>query len=154
MFAFLQGSGFLGTRGTLGSDLSLIIMLAAAATLTVGWRLAVARRFGAHRWVQTSAVCLNLVPVAVWMIRFFILYVIPVLPGDLGKGTYLLTTIHAVAGAIGAALGVFIMVRANQLWAKGQSLSRYRTLMRTAYLVYLLATALGVAVYWVVYVRG
>ena len=30
MIAYLQGSGFLGTKAGLGSDLSLLIMLAAA----------------------------------------------------------------------------------------------------------------------------
>ena len=154
MYAFLQGSGFLGTHGSLGSDLSLVAMLVAAAMLTVGWRLAVARRYAAHRWVQTVAVCLNLVPVAVWMIRYFVLYVIPSLPADLGKETYAVTTIHAVVGAIGVVLGVFLVIRANQLEATGRSLSAYRTPMRLAYLVYMLGTALGVAVYYLVYVRG
>ncbi len=153
MIAFLEGSGFLGAHGTLGSDLSLVITLVAAAALTVGWRLAVARRYGAHRWVQTAAVCLNLIPVVVWMIRFFVLYVLPEIPAALGKETYALTTIHAVVGAIGVALGVFIVIRANQLEAKGQSLTRYKTFMRLAYLLYMLGTALGVAVYFVVYVR-
>lgn len=153
MIAFLQGSGFLGAHGTLGSDLSLLIMLVAAAMLTIGWRLAVAGRYEAHRWVQTAAVCLNLIPVAVWMIRFFVLYVLPEIPAKLSTGTYALTTIHGVVGAIGVALGVFIMIRANQLEAKGQSLSRYKTPMRIAYLLYMLGTALGVAVYVVVYVR-
>jgi len=154
MIAFLQGSGFIGAHGTLGSDLSLLITLVAAAMLTIGWRLAVARRYGAHRWVQTAAVCLNLVPVAVWMIRFYVLYVLPEIPAQLGKGTYALTTIHGVVGAIGVALGVFVVIRANQLEAKGQSLSRYKTSMRIAYLLYMLGTALGVAVYFVVYVRA
>ena len=154
MIAFLQGSGFIGAHGTLGADLSLLITLVAAAMLTIGWRLAVARRYGAHRWVQTAAVCLNLVPVAVWMIRFYVLYVLPEIPAQLGKGTYALTTIHGVVGAIGVALGVFVVIRANQLEAKGQSLSRYKTSMRIAYLLYMLGTALGVAVYFVVYVRA
>jgi uncharacterized membrane protein YozB (DUF420 family) len=153
MVALLQGPGFLGTHGTLGSDLSLVVALAAAATLTVGWRLAVARRYDTHRWVQTTAVCLNLIPVAVWMIRFFVLYVLPEIPARLSNGTYALTTIHGIVGAIGVALGVFIIIRANQLAAKRQSLARYKTLMRMAYVVYMLGTALGVAVYYVVYVR-
>ena len=153
MIAFLDGSGFLGTHGTLGTDLSLVTMLAAAAMLTTGWRLAVAGRYAAHRWVQTAAVCLNLIPVVVWMIRFFVLYVLPELPADLNKETYALTTIHAIVGAIGVALGAFIVIRANQLEAKGQSVSQYKAFMRVAYGVYMLGTALGVAVYYVVYVR-
>jgi uncharacterized membrane protein YozB (DUF420 family) len=154
MVAFLQGPGFLGAHGTLGSDMSLIVALTATATLTVGWRLAVARRYGAHRWVQTAAVCLNLIPVVVWMIRNFVLYTLPEIPAQLGKQTYALTTIHAAVGAIGVALGVFVMIRANQLAARGQSLRRYKTPMRIAYAVYVLGTVLGVSVYYVVYVRA
>jgi uncharacterized membrane protein YozB (DUF420 family) len=152
MIAFLDSSGFLGARGTLGTDLSLVTMLAAAAMLTTGWRLAVARRYAAHRWVQTAAVCLNLIPVAVWMIRLFVLYVFPELPADLNREKYALTTIHAIVGALGVVLGVFIVIRANQLEASGRSVSRYKSFMRVAYGLYMLGTALGVAVYYIVYV--
>jgi hypothetical protein len=68
MIAYLQGSGFLGTKAGLGADLLLLIMLAAAAMLTIGVVLARRRRHEPHRWVQTAAVCLNLVPVVAWMI--------------------------------------------------------------------------------------
>ena len=151
MIAYLQGSGFLGTKAGLGSDLSLVVMLAAAAMLTVGVVLARTKRYGPHRWVQTAAVCLNLVPVVAWMIRFFWLYVAPALPADLGKGSYALATIHAAVGALGVALGVFIVIRANQLEARGQSLSRYKTAMRIAYALYMLGVALGIALYVVSY---
>jgi uncharacterized membrane protein YozB (DUF420 family) len=151
MIAYLQGSGFLDTKAGLGSDLSLVIMLAAAVMLTTGVVLARRRRYGPHRWVQTAAVCLNLVPVVAWMIRFFWLYVAPALPGALNKGSYALATIHAAVGALGVALGVFIVIRANQLEARGQSLSRYKTAMRIAYVLYMLGVALGIALYVVTY---
>ena len=43
------------------------------------------------------------------------------------------------------------MIRANQLEAKGQDLSRYKLPMSIAYFVYLFATALGVWVYFIAY---
>ena len=113
--------------------------------------LAKSRRYEAHRWVQTSAVVLNAVPVIVWMIRSFRLFVLPGLPGNLSKSIDALTTVHAVTGLIGVVLGLFIVIRANQLTARGQSLSRYKNAMRAAYVVYLLATALGVWVYIAIY---
>jgi uncharacterized membrane protein YozB (DUF420 family) len=151
MIAYLGGSGFLGTKGSIGADLSLVVMVAAVVVLTVGVVLANAKRYGAHRWVQTAAVCLNAVPVVVWMIRSFRIYILPGLPGNLGMGIDALTTVHAVVGLIGVVIGVFVVIRANQLEAQGQSLSRYKTPMAVAYFVYLLGTALGVWVYFALY---
>jgi len=151
MIAFLDGAGFITSRSSMGADLSLVISVAAAVMLTVGVVLAKSKRYEAHRWVQTAAVVLNAVPVVIWMIRSFWLYVRPGLPGNLSKSVDALTTVHAVAGSIGVVIGLFVMIRANQLAAKGQSLSRYKTLMRIAYVVYLLATALGVWVYFAIY---
>ena len=43
------------------------------------------------------------------------------------------------------------MVRAGQLTARGESVGRYKNWMRAAYVVYLLATVLGVWVYITLY---
>jgi uncharacterized membrane protein YozB (DUF420 family) len=151
MVAYLGGRGFLGTRGTIGADLALVVMLVAFALLTTGVVLALTRRYTAHRWVQTTAVCLNAIPVVFWMVRAYWLYVRPGLPGNLSRPVVALTTVHAVAGLVGVALGLFVMIRANQLTARGESVGRYKNWMRAAYVVYLLATVLGVWVYVRVY---
>ena len=151
MIAFLDGAGFITSRSSMGADLSLVISVAAAVMLTIGVVLAKSKRSEAHRWVQTAAVVLNAVPAIVWMIRSFRLYILPDLPGNLGKSVDAITTVHAVAGLIGMVIGRFVVIRANQIEAKGQSLSRYKNLMRVAYVVYLLATALGVWVYIAIY---
>ncbi len=49
-----QGAGLLGTTAPLGADVSLVLTVLAAVLLTIGWRLAVRRRYEAHRWVQTA----------------------------------------------------------------------------------------------------
>jgi uncharacterized membrane protein YozB (DUF420 family) len=151
MVAFLDGTGFLGTNGSVGADLALLVMLVAFVMLTVGVLLARTGRFAAHRWVQTIAVCLNAIPVVVWMIRSYWLYVRPGLPGNLSKSVDALTTAHAVAGLIGVVLGLFVVIRANQLTARGESVGRYKVWMRAAYVVYLLATVLGIWVYTKLY---
>jgi uncharacterized membrane protein YozB (DUF420 family) len=151
MFGYLDGAGFITAKSSMGADLSLIISIAAFVMLTVGVVLAKSKRYDAHRWVQTAAVVLNAVPVVFWMIRSFRLFILPDLPGNLSESVNALTTVHAVAGLIGMVIGVFVMIRANQLTAKGEDLSRYMNLMRVAYVVYLLATALGVWVYIAIY---
>jgi uncharacterized membrane protein YozB (DUF420 family) len=151
MFGYLDGAGFITAKSSMGADLSLIIALAAFVMLTVGVVLAKSKRYDAHRWVQTAAVVLNAVPVVFWMIRSFRLFILPDLPGNLSKSVDAITTVHAVAGLIGMVIGLFVMIRANQLAAGGESLSRYKNLMRVAYVVYLIATALGIWVYIAIY---
>jgi uncharacterized membrane protein YozB (DUF420 family) len=148
---FVEHLGTIATSAGTGAKVSLAVMITAAVLLTVGWRLAVTRRYAAHRWVQTAAVVLNAIPVVAWMIRSYWRYVRPDLPGNLSKGVDLLTTVHAVVGLIGVVLGVFIVIRGNQLEAQGRSLSSYKTRMRIAYVIYMLGTALGLGVYWMLY---
>ena len=151
MIAYLDGAGFLGTEGSMGADLTLVVMLVAFVLLTAGVVLARTQRYAAHRWVQTAAVILSAVPIVVWMIRSYWLYVLPDLPGNLGSRDHALTTVHAVTGLVGVVLGLFIVIRANQLEARGESVSRYKGWMKVAYVVYLLGTALGVWVYVAIY---
>ncbi len=87
MIAYLDGAGFLTTKSSVGADLTLVVMLVAFVMLTTGVVLARTKRYAAHRWVQTAAVILNAVPIVVWMIRSYWLYVLPDLPGNLGVGT-------------------------------------------------------------------
>jgi len=144
-------ASFLGTKAGFSADFSLVTMVVAAVMLTVGWRLAVARRYEAHRWVQTAAVVLNAIPVAFWMIRSFVQYVAPDLPGILDKGSYLLTTIHAVVGAFGVAVGVYVVVRANQFEVGGRDIAPLKRAMGLSYLLYTLGVLLGIAVYVALY---
>lgn len=148
---YLGGAGFITAKSSIGADLSMVVMIAAAALLTAGVVLARRKRFTAHRWVQTGAVVLNAVPVVAWMIRSFWLYIAPGLPGNLSKGADALAAVHAATGAIGVVLGIVVVVRANQLEARGESLSRYRTAMRVAYVVYMVGVILGIALYVVTY---
>ena len=147
----LQGFWFLGTTAGFGASFTLVVMLLAAVLFTVGWRLAARKNYEAHRWVQTAAACLNAVLVLAWMIRRFWLWVLPEIPGKLGQASYAVTTVHAVVGALGLVLGVFVVLRGNELVPKRLRFTNYKLFMRSSYALYMLGTLMGVVVYIVVY---
>lgn len=154
MRELLVGPGLFGAVTSPGANATLILSVLAAVLFTVGWRLAVGKHFTAHRWVQTAAACLNAVLVFSWMIRAFVLYTVPGLPHLLGHSSYAVTTVHAFAGAIGLMLGLFVVLRANELVPQALRFANYKLFMRTSYAVYMLATLLGVIVYVIVYVSS
>jgi uncharacterized membrane protein YozB (DUF420 family) len=153
MTELLRGTGLFGLTTPFGANLSLVVMLAAAVLFTVGWRLAVRKQYDAHRWVQTVAVILNASLVLAWMVKYFVLYVLPEIPARLGDSTYAVITVHAVVGAIGLVLGVFVALRGNELVPKGLRFSNYKLFMRSSYALYMLATVLGVLIYVNTYVH-
>jgi uncharacterized membrane protein YozB (DUF420 family) len=147
MVQWLTGPGFLGAGAPLYSDLSLLLILLAAGLFTWGWRLAARRQYEAHRWVQTVAATLNALVVLSVMIASFVKYILPGVPGKLLEGSYGVTTVHAMVGAIGLTLGIFVVVRANQRIPKQLPFKDVRQTMRVSYALYMASTLLGVIVY-------
>ena len=147
----LDASGFLTGRSSLGADISLLLSAVAIVLLTAGVLLVRRRRYDAHRRLQTSAVILSTIVVAFWMVVSLARFILPGIPGSLSKHGHALAATHAVVGIVGVALGVFLVVRANQLTRRGKSVSRYKTRMRLAYGVYLAGFVLGGALYVVTY---
>ncbi|MGZ4199023.1 MAG: DUF420 domain-containing protein [Thermoleophilia bacterium] len=145
------GAGLLAAKAPFGADVSLVLTVLAAVLLTIGWRLAVQRRYEAHRWVQTAAVVLNAIVVAAWMIRSFVLYVLPVIPAKLDQRSYAVATVHALVGALGVVLGVFVVLRGNELVPARLRFKDYRLFMRSSYALYLLATLTGAILFVVAY---
>lgn len=149
-----KGSGFLGTNAPLISDVSLILILVTAGLFTIGWRLAVRKRHESHRWVQTSAVILNTTVVLITMISSFVIFILPGIPEKLGEGSYGITTIHALVGLVSMLLGVYLVLGGNGLLPKRLRYTNYKLWMRTSYVLYMLATLMGVVIYIVVFVYG
>jgi len=154
MINFLDQPGFLGTHAPFISDLTLILILLTAILFTIGWQLARHKHFEAHRWVQTTTACLNAVVVLVVMIRSFIVHILPGIPGKLLQGDYAVTTVHALVGATGLLMGIFVVLRANGLVPKSLRFKKYKPFMRTAYALYMTATLLGVLVYTFTFILG
>jgi len=150
----LNGPEFLGTHATFRSDATLILILITAVLFTIGWRLAVQKRYQAHRWVQTITVSLNAIVILSTMISSFMINILPGIPSKLNQGSYAVTKMHGLAGLIGLVLGVFVVLRGNELVPKGLRFANYKLFMRTSYALYSLVTLLGVVVYAVVFVVG
>jgi uncharacterized membrane protein YozB (DUF420 family) len=150
-FALVASSGFITARSSLGADLALIVAVVAAALLTVGVVLARRHAYAAHRWVQSGAVVLNAVAVVGWMVVSLVRFILPGLPSSLSEHGHLLALVHAATGAVGFVLGMVLLVRGNQLMARRESVRRYRTPMRVAYVFYMAGVALGIALYVVTY---
>jgi uncharacterized membrane protein YozB (DUF420 family) len=143
----------MGVTAPPAATVSLVLIVVSAAMFTVGWRLAVARRYVAHRWVQTAAAALNAGVVFVWMIRSLVLFVAPEIPARLDQLAYATATVHAAVGVSGVVLGLFVVLRGNGLVPRGLRFSNYRPAMRISYLLYMLGTLSGVILYAVAYLR-
>ena len=151
---FLTDPGFLGTKATLRSDLTLVLILVSAVLFTIGVVLAKRQRYQAHRWVQTSSAILNALVVVISMVTSYIIYILPGIPAKLGEGDYAVTSIHAIIGTIGLLFGVWVTLVGNKLMPKGLSFTNYKLYMRWAYGLYMLSTLGGVIVYIIVFVFG
>jgi uncharacterized membrane protein YozB (DUF420 family) len=151
---FLTDPGFLGTKATLRSDLTLVLILVSAVLFTIGVILARNKRYEAHRWVQTSAALLNTLVVVISMVTSYIIHILPGIPAKLGQGDYAVITVHALVGVIGVLLGIWVTLVGNKLLPKGLSFTNYKLYMRWAYGLYMLSTLGGVIVYIIVFVFG
>lgn len=154
MGSFFDQLGFLGTKAPLRSDVTLILILITAALFTIGRRLALNKQFEAHRWVQTVTATLNAIVVLLAMVTVFVVYILPGIPGKLLQGSYGVTTVHGLVGAIGLILGIFIVLRGNNLVPQSFRFKNYKLFMRTSYALYMFATLLGVVVYIMAYIIG
>jgi uncharacterized membrane protein YozB (DUF420 family) len=154
MSDFLTTPGFLGTKATLRSDLTLVLILITAVLFNIGFILARRKQFNTHRWVQTTAVTLNTLVVLISMVTSYIIHILPGIPAKLNQGDYAVTTLHGLIGAITLLLGVFVALRGNKLVPKSLRFKNYKLFMRGAYALYMLATLGGVMVYIIVFVFG
>jgi uncharacterized membrane protein YozB (DUF420 family) len=151
---FFSSPGFLGTHAPWISDITLIMVVVSAITFTIGVFLIRRNHVQAHRWVQTGSAALNALLVLGVMIYSFVAHILPGLPGKFFEGSYGVTTVHAFVGLIGLVLGIFVVLRGNNLVPKGLRFKDYKLFMRTSYSIYMLATLIGVAVYVEAFIIG
>ncbi|MFO7168983.1 MAG: plastocyanin/azurin family copper-binding protein [Chloroflexota bacterium] len=142
-----MGNGFLGTSAPLVADITLVLSGLVALLLTIGVVLAVRKRYEAHRWVQTSAVTLNIVLVLVVMIGSFLRAAAPGLPQRIAEPYYSVAVAHGLGGLVAFVFGTFVMLRGNGLVPRALRFRNYKLFMRTAYGLYMAATALGAWLY-------
>jgi plastocyanin len=125
-----------------------------ALTLTVGMIMAVRKRYDTHRWIQTTAVILNVLQVLTIMVGSFFKSAAPGIPQKLGEPYYGSALIHASIGVCTLLFGVFVMLRGNNLVPRALKFKNYKLFMRTAYGLYMAVTLLGVWVYYNWYINN
>jgi plastocyanin len=143
----MNGRGFLGTNATLLSDLSLVFGIGVALLLTLGVAMARRRKFAVHRWIQSSAVSLNVLQVGLIMLGSFARSAAPGIPARLGEGYYAIAAAHGLAGTVTLLFGTFVALRGNELVPSGLRFHNYKLFMRTAYGAYMTVTVLGFLLY-------
>jgi uncharacterized membrane protein YozB (DUF420 family) len=134
------------------SGLSLLLILLSAGLFTWGWRLATRGKYEPHRWVQTTAATLNTIVILSVMIPSFVKNIFPGLPSKLLEGSYGVTTVHALVGAIALILGLFVAIQANRRIPKRLPFKNAKQFMQASYTLFMASTLLGVLVYLAAFV--
>jgi hypothetical protein len=147
MTELLHQPGFFGTSANWAADFTLVVMLVIAGLFSLGALLAKRRRYGPHRWVQTTAALLNLGMVAWMMILPFRDFVLPGIPSRMGERFIWLTMLHGLIGAAALGFGSFVTLRGHELVPAALKFNDYKRFMRVAYVLYMTATVVGVLVY-------
>ena len=146
--------GFLGSHAGFGSDLNLTIQIAMGVALISGAFLARAKRFAAHGICQTVVLVLNLVLICFLMWPSFHSHVLPRLPMRLGKRFYAVATIHGFLGVLAEILGLYIvLVAGTKVLPKSWRFKRWKLWMRIELALWWVELLIGVATYWVWFVR-
>ena len=142
--------GFLGTGASFAADLNLVLQLAMAMMLTLGFALAKAGFYRAHGLCQSAVVLLNLALITRIMLPAFRFGVLPGLPASIAKPYYGIATLHATIGTITQLLGLYIVVRAATDWLPERlRFQNYKFWMRTELGLWWVVVVLGAATYYI-----
>lgn len=146
--------GFLGTSANWAADMTLVVSVLVALILSVGAMMAVWGRYSIHRVLQTTGVIINAVLVAWMMILPYRDFVAPGIPQRLDESFYWVTTLHAAVGLSALVFGLFVALRGNGLMIRALQFSNYKLFMRISYSLYMLATLIGIWVYFTWFVNN
>ena len=143
--------GFLGPGGLI-PDLNLTLELLLVAGLTFGYWLAKRGNIAAHRYNQTVWVLLNAVLVALIMARGMENAAFEA-ASDLAKPHILVPWLHALLGGATVASGLWLVLQFNGLLPKPLHVRGWKTLMRVTLAGYWAVALLGLAIYYLWFLR-
>ena len=146
-----SAKGFLGPGGLI-PDLNLTLELLLVAGLTFGAWLAKRGNIAAHRYNQTVWVLLNAVLVALIMARGMENAAFEA-ASDLAKPHILVPWLHALLGGATVASGLWLVLQFNGLLPKPLHVRGWKTLMRVTLAGYWAVAALGLAIYYLWFLR-
>jgi len=132
----------------------LLIQIAMAVALTIGMFLARQKRFRAHGWTQSTVLILNLVAIASVMAPSFHRQVVLRPSGGWRDAYYAVPTVHAAFGTLVELLGVYVvLVAGTRVLPARLRFRNYKLWMRTTLAFWWVVVMLGLATYYVWYVR-
>lgn len=143
--------GFLG-KAALIPDLNLTLEVLLVAGLTFGTWLARRGNLPAHRYNQTVWVLLNAVLVALIMARGLENVELESV-SDLAKTHYWVPWLHATVGTATVAAGLWLVLQMNGLLPRRLHVRGWKTLMRATLAGYWLTALLGLAIYYLWFLR-
>jgi len=149
-------SGLEGTRGFFGpgpliADANLILEFFLVAGVSYGFLLARRGNIEAHQINQTTWVALNLGLIALVMAGSMQDVKIA-RTADLADWRIAVTWLHAAAGTLTAAAGLWIVLQMNNVLPAGLHVGGWRKLMRAALAGYWLTALLGFLTYYFWYI--
>lgn len=147
MTELLHAPGFFGTQANFAADMTLLLSILVAALFSLGYYLALKKKYDTHKWIQTSGAVLNIILVLWLMILPYRDFIVRDQGGPRDSIFYTVTIIHAVVGFLAFFLGNFVVLRGHGLVPKKLQFNSYKPFMRTAYGLYITTTLLGVWVY-------
>jgi uncharacterized membrane protein YozB (DUF420 family) len=145
--------GIFGTKASLFSDLNLIAQILLLLGLGVGAYFARKGNLSAHKYLQTGMVLFSIVLTCFIMIPAFVKYTLPEIPDNLPIDYNLVSTIHGVMGLVAIGCGVYLLLQMNALIPIGWRVSWWKSLMRLTFALYWLVGLLGLATYYLWYMR-
>jgi len=143
--------GFVGPGGLI-PDLNLVLELLLVAGLTFGYWLAKRGNIAAHRYNQTIWVLVNAVLVALIMAGGMENAELDA-ASDLAKPRLLVPWLHALLGGATVASGLWLVLQMNGLLPQRLHVRGWKTLMRVTLAGYWAVALLGLAIYYLWFLR-
>ena len=145
-----MNTGFLGTRANWAADLNLIVQIVLLLVLFAGRMQAKRRNLNAHHRWMTAIVTVNAVMiVAIMNPSFFRL--LPSAVRDPAAPALVLPLLHALVGALAEVMGLYAVLSMNMDLPDSWRIRNVRWFMRITFLLWALALAGGIVLYWVRY---
>ncbi len=146
-----MSTGILGTRAGLVADINLILQIAILIVLLMGCFQARRRNFSAHGRLMTAAVIANTIAIiAIMNPAFFRILPVAIRNPEAQRPTMLWP--HAAIGALAELMGIYIVILMKLETSRPPRLRNIKWRMRITLLLWIVALAMGIALYFVRYV--
>ena len=141
----------LGAHATVKADRTLLLSVGILIVLLFGAVFAVRKHYALHQWCQTVAVALNIALVLQVMVSSYDEAVRPRLAKHLTEKFFIVTTVHGIVGVVTLLMGLYMVLRGNNLVPQRLRFANYKPWMRATLALYVVQTLLGVWVYRLFY---